>query len=36
MKDESWDGEFLDVPEGMTISDRSVFKLQLQEEEVFL
>ena len=27
IRDENWGGEFLDVPEGMEIVDRSVFRL---------
>ena len=31
-KDDNWGGEFIDVPEGMKVADRSVFRLLLQEE----
>lgn len=30
--DEAWGGEFIDVPEWLQIEDRSVFKLQLQQQ----
>ena len=32
IKDEAWGGEFIDVPERLQIEDRSVFKLQLQQQ----
>ena len=32
IKDDNWGGEFIDVPEGMKVANRSVFRLLLQEE----
>ena len=32
IKDDDWGGEFIDVPDGMKVADRSVFRLLLEEE----
>ena len=31
LKDDDWGGEFIDVPDGLKVADRSVFRLLLQE-----